>query len=380
VVVMMVMIVTTAAMAIFMVMMVLLMMVMVLFLMVVATAATTVLMMVVMLLVVMAAAALALFMVMVVMLLMVVTAAALAFLMVMVVMLLMVVTAAALAFLMVMVVMLLMVTMAAMMLHLLQILGNAGVALHSLQQLRAGELIPRSGNQRSMIIMLTEHCNSGIQLSLGDGIGTGKDDGRSGFDLVVVEFTEVLGVNLHLASVSHGYGIAQNHIISSNLLHSSDNIRQLTHTGRLDDHTIGMVLGNHFLQSLAEIAHQTAADAAGVHLGDVDASILQKAAIDADLTKFVLDEDNLLTTVCLADHLFDQGSFACAQKAGVNINFCHVFAPLFAFFLLYHHSQPVTSIFSQSGCKVMEIVVFLCHAKRQQKEGTLCFAPTAVLN
>jgi hypothetical protein len=361
VVVMMVMIVTTAAMAIFMVMMVLLMMVMVLFLMVVATAATTVLMMVVMLLVVMAAAALALFMVMVVMLLMVVTAAAL-------------------AFLMVMVVMLLMVTMAAMMLHLLQILGNAGVALHSLQQLRAGELIPRSGNQRSMIIMLTEHCNSGIQLSLGDGIGTGKDDGRSGFDLVVVEFTEVLGVNLHLASVSHGYGIAQNHIISSNLLHSSDNIRQLTHTGRLDDHTIGMVLGNHFLQSLAEIAHQTAADAAGVHLGDVDASILQKAAIDADLTKFVLDEDNLLTTVCLADHLFDQGSFACAQKAGVNINFCHVFAPLFAFFLLYHHSQPVTSIFSQSGCKVMEIVVFLCHAKRQQKEGTLCFAPTAVLN
>ena len=68
-----------------------------------------------------------------------------------------------------------------------------------------------------------------------------------------------------------------------------------------------------------------AADAAGVHLGDVDAGILQKAAVNADLAEFVFDQHNLFTLERFLDELFDQGRFACTQKAGENINFRYLF-------------------------------------------------------
>ena len=51
-----------------------------------------------------------------------------------------------------------------------------------------------------------------------------------------------------------------------------------------------MVLLNNLSQRLAEVTHQTAADAAGVHFGNVDARILQETAVNADLTELVLDQ------------------------------------------------------------------------------------------
>ena len=50
----------------------------------------------------------------------------------------------------------------------------------------------------------------------------------------------------------------------------------------------------HLPQRLAEVAHQGAADAAGVHLGDLDAGVLEKAAVNADLTELIFDQNDLL--------------------------------------------------------------------------------------
>ena len=171
--------------------------------------------------------------------------------------------------------------------------------------------------------MLPQHGNGRVQLALGDGIGTGQDDGGGRLDLVVVELAEVLHIHLDLARVGHGDGIAQRDLVIRHLAHSGDDVGQLAHAGRLDQNTVGMVLGNDLLQRLAKIAHQRAADAAGVHLGDVDAGILQKAAVNADLAELVLDQHQLLPLVAFGDHLFDQGRLARAEEAGENINFCH---------------------------------------------------------
>ena len=84
-----------------------------------------------------------------------------------------------------------------------------------------------------------------------------------------------------------------------------------------------MVLVNDLVQRAAEIAHQRAADAAGVHLRDLDAGLLQKAAVNTDLAELILDQDELLAVIGLLDHLFDQSRFARAEKAGININFRH---------------------------------------------------------
>ena len=171
--------------------------------------------------------------------------------------------------------------------------------------------------------MLPQHGNGRVQLALGDGIGTGQDDGGGGFDLVVVELAEVLHIHLDLARVGHGHGVAQRDLVIRHLAHGGNDVGQLAHAGRLDQNTVGMVLGNDLLQRLAKIAHQRAADAAGVHLGDVDAGILQKAAVNADLAELVLDQHQLLPLVTFGDHLFDQGRLARAEEAGENINFCH---------------------------------------------------------
>ena len=66
-----------------------------------------------------------------------------------------------------------------------------------------------------------------------------------------------------------------------------------------------------------------AADAAGVQLIDLDAGLLQEAAVDADLTELVLDQNDLLAGKGLLDEFFDQSGLAGAQEAGKNINFGH---------------------------------------------------------
>ena len=91
--------------------------------------------------------------------------------------------------------------------------------------------------------------------------------------------------------IHHSNGIAQGHIVGGNLFHGTDDIGQLAYTGRFDDNPVGMVLIYDLGQSLAEITHQTAADAAGVHFGNIDTRVLEETAIDADLTKFIFDKN-----------------------------------------------------------------------------------------
>ena len=118
-----------------------------------------------------------------------------------------------------------------------------------------------------------------------------------------------------------------NHIMSGNLLHSANYIGQLAHAAGFDNDPVGIELFNDLLQGLAKVAHQRAANTAGVHLRNVDACILEEAAVNANLTEFVFDENQLLTLITLLDHLLNQSSLACAEKAGVNIDCCHVKTP-----------------------------------------------------
>ena len=214
-------------------------------------------------------------------------------------------------------------------LHLCQLRCQGGLALQGSHQLLAGQIAPGSGDDGGLLVMLAQQGHSSIQLGLRHGIGTGQDNRGSGLDLVVVEFTEVLHVDLHLAGIHNCHSVAQGDLLVGDLLHCADNIRQLAHAGGLDHNAVGVILFDHLGQRFAEVTHQGAADAAGVHLGDVDASILQETAVNADLAKLVFDEDQLLACIGLLDHFLNEGSLACAQKAGININFHRKHLPLF---------------------------------------------------
>ena len=54
-----------------------------------------------------------------------------------------------------------------------------------------------------------------------------------------------------------------------------------------------MILIQHLLQRTAEITHKAAADAAGIHLGDLNPGLLEKAAVNTDLSEFILDQHQL---------------------------------------------------------------------------------------
>ena len=241
-----------------------------------------------------------------------------------VVMVLMLVTTAAV---LVMVMMVLMV-MVVMLLH--QRLCHVFL-LHRMAQLLAAQFIPGGNHDGCIVILLTQQRNCRLQLFLGHLLGTAEDDGAGVFHLIVIELAEVLHVDLHLAAVHHGDGAVQRHAAAllRSLFRCGDHIGELTHAGGLDQNTIGVELLLHFLQRLAEVTHKRAADAARGHLRDLHAGILQKAAVHADLTKFIFDQHKLLTLVNLRNELADEGGLARTEEAGNHID-------------LRHHSKPLS--------------------------------------
>ena len=195
---------------------------------------------------------------------------------------------------------------------------------HGLQDLLAGQGVPGGGDDGSGGVLLTQHGHSGGDLLLGGVLGAAQDDAACVADLVVVELTEVLHIHLDLVHVGHGDKAAELDIqVLGHALHGAGHVTQLAHAGGLDHDAVRVVLLHHLLQGGAEIAHQRAADAAGVQLIDLDAGLLQEAAVDADLTELVLDQNDLLAGKGLLDEFFDQSGLAGAQEAGKNINFGH---------------------------------------------------------
>ena len=143
--------------------------------------------------------------------------------------------------------------------------------------------------------------------------------------LVVEELAEVLHIDLGLGGVHHGDKAVEVQIgcLGLDALHGGNDVGQLAHAGGLDDDAVRGVVGQNLLEGRAEVAHQRAADAAGVHLGDLHPGVLQKAAVNADLAKLVFDEHDLLAAEHLVQQLLDESGLAGAQKAGDNVDFCH---------------------------------------------------------
>ena len=241
--------------------------------------------------------------------------------------------------------------------HVSQLFGERVLLLHGLEDLCAGELVPRRRDDDGVQIVLAQQGHGGGQLLLGDGAGAAENDGGGGLNLVRVEFTEILQIDLALRGICHGDEAAERDALVRNALYSTDDVAELADTGRLDEDAVGMIVGDDLLQRAAEVADERAADAAGVHLVDLNAGVLHEAAVNADLTELVFDEDDLFTLIGLADHLFNERGLARAEESGVNVNGSHEFSASFpnegrkaafgCYFILYYITRvkPLQEIF-----------------------------------
>ena len=107
------------------------------------------------------------------------------------------------------------------------------------------------------------------------------------------------------------------------VVHHPTDIGKLAHARGLNDDAVGMIGVDQVTQGLGEIAHQRAADAAGIQLGDLDARILHEAAVNAHLAVFVLQQHYLFAFKGAFQQLLDQCRLAGAQKTGNDVYLCH---------------------------------------------------------
>ena len=84
-----------------------------------------------------------------------------------------------------------------------------------------------------------------------------------------------------------------------------------------------MILRNQVINRLLEVAHQRAADAAGIEFIDDDARILHKAAIHADFAIFIFQQDDFFLRNAARQQLLDERRFARAQKTRNNVDLNH---------------------------------------------------------
>ena len=207
---------------------------------------------------------------------------------------------------------------------LLQLRVQRVAVLHRLEDLRAGERVPRRRDDRRRFVVRAQQRDTVVELLLRKPRRAAQDDRVRVLDLVVVEFAEVLHIHLALVRVGDRREAVQHDVLHVQVLHGADHVAELADAGRLDQDAVRVELRKHLLQRLAEVADEAAADAAGIHLGDLNAGVLQKAAVDRDLAELVLDQDELFAPKRLRDQLLDQRRLAGAEKAGKNVDFCHM--------------------------------------------------------
>ena len=241
------------------------------------------------------------------------------FIMIVVIVVIMMMTAAAFAVLVMMVMMLVLVFLQFM----LQLFFQKLCVFHGVKNLLAIQHIPGRGDDVCLRVQLAQERGCLRQLFLGCILRAAENDGACVLHLVAEEFAEILEVDFALLGIHNRRETVQPDVVAMQLFHSGDDVAELADAGRLDDDAVGMIGVQHLAERLLKVADQAAADTAGVHLGDLYAGIFEESAIDADLTEFILDEDDLLAAERLGEQLFDQRGLACAEKAGDNINFRH---------------------------------------------------------
>ncbi len=187
------------------------------------------------------------------------------------------------------------------------------------------QLIQRCCNDRRLLVMLTNQGNRLINFLLRCLVCTCQNDGSRILNLVDKELTEILKINSCLCRIHHRHGASQLHVrnLCRRLFDGTHHIIKLADAGRLDQDALWLIVLHHLLQRGIEIPYQRAANAARIHLTNLNTSFLQKAAVDADFTELIFNQNNLCACQCIRNQLTDECCLAGTKKPGNNIHLRH---------------------------------------------------------
>ncbi len=201
-----------------------------------------------------------------------------------------------------------------------------GFALNGLQNGLAVQILQRCRDDGRFGVVLANQRGRFIDLLLRSLVRACEENRSRILNLVHKELAEVLEIYPGLGGIHHRHRAVQLQLrnLRRRLLDGAHHIVQLSDARGLDQDSLRRIGRHDLLQGCIEISDQRAADAAGIHLTDLNAGFLQKAAVNADLTEFILNKDHLGPRQCIADELPDQRGLAGSQKAGNNIYLCHI--------------------------------------------------------
>ena len=134
----------------------------------------------------------------------------------------------------VVIVVIMMMVLVRLLFEFLELHRNGGLLLHGGHQLLAGELVPRGRDEHGVGVVVADELDALVELLLRNILRAREDDRVGGFDLVIVEFAEVLHIHLALRRVGHGHKVSERHIVGCDLAHRANHIRELTDAGRLN--------------------------------------------------------------------------------------------------------------------------------------------------
>ena len=209
-------------------------------------------------------------------------------------------------------------------LFLKQLLGKVNLGFHRLEDLFARQFIPGSRDDRRVRIFLAKKLHACLQLILGNELAAAQQDRVCALYLVVEELAEVLHVDAALACVNNGYKAGDDHLRVPDALNRANNVGKFADTRGLDEDAVRMELLLHLHERLAEISDKRAADAARVHLGDLDAGVLQKTAVNTDLAELIFNQNHFLALISVSEKFLDERRLAGAQKSGKYCYLNHV--------------------------------------------------------
>ena len=213
--------------------------------------------------------------------------------------------------------------------HLLELVFKGISVLHSLKNLLSGDSIPGSCYNLGFFIVLADKLDSLMELIFLNAVGAAENYAAGVFYLVIKKLAEVFHIHFALISVSYGDTAVKAEAFNVLVLYCLYYVAELTYTGRLNKDSVGSKLCNNFLESLSKIANEAAADAAGVHLGNIDTGLLQKAAVNSDFAEFVFYKNQFFAGINFLNKLFDKSCLTCTEETGKNVYFCHLEKPAF---------------------------------------------------
>ena len=221
--------------------------------------------------------------------------------------------------------MLIMVVVVMLVLKFGKLFFESFAVLHCTEYLFAVDLVPRCGYDNSVFVFASDELNRFFYLVRLCNVGMRKDNAGCVINLIVEKFTEVLHIHLALAGINDGGKAVELCVFGFYSLYGLDNVGELADTRGLNNNSVGCILLKNLSERRRKITYERATDTTRVHLRDLDTGILEKSAVNADLTEFVFDKHYLLTDVCFGKKFLYKRGLSRSEKARKNVYFRHLF-------------------------------------------------------